>query len=150
MLSELPPLETSQAAFNTLVRAWEQAVDKHTTLAALKNDYDAVVAKQTKRDELQTELAGIEEAIQSLQPLSEAQTAFENLKSNLSAENEKLTALTTLQNDYDAIRGKQVSFTVAQDEFQTLNADYISVDRKYKVLYEQFLRGRAGILARGL
>ena len=60
---------------------------------------------------------------------------------------DKQTALTGLKSDFDAITEKQGKLSDAQAEFETLTTNYKAAKTQYDELYEQFLRGQAGVLA---
>jgi exonuclease SbcC len=146
-LFELPPLQKAQDDFDKLRALWEQIEIKLKALTGIKNDYDSIIEKQSRLDNLNVEILEIDKTIAALPSVSDAQTAFDKLKFELAALIEKQAQLIKLQNDFAAISTKQNALTNEQTEFETLSVQFRAVKAKYDELYELFLRGQAGVLS---
>ncbi|MDR1916336.1 MAG: SMC family ATPase, partial [Synergistaceae bacterium] len=149
-LTELPPLDAAQEAFDKLRVEWEQTENKLKTLTAIKGDYDSIVGKNITLETLLAELAEIDKTISTLPPITAAQAALEKLKSELVKLSEKRDVLNGLKRDRDSITAKQSTLSAEQIEFETLTIQYKTAKTKYDGLYEIFLRGQAGVLAQSL
>lgn len=146
-LDSLPPLEAAREAFGKLNVLWKQEENRLKKLTELKGDYDIIAKKQTRSNDLDTELAVIKKTILTLPPIAEAQADFHKLELELAAWHEKQVAFNKLNNEYKNLSAKQEELTVEQAQFELLTEQYQRIKTQYDGLYEKFLRGQAGVLS---
>ena len=149
-IANLVPLGSAQEAFDILQREWERAAERLNQLTALTDEHATLTAKRTHLRSLHAELAEIEKTLQGLLPLMEARDALDMSRQKLAAAAERQSALSVLRQEHDTLAARQRNLTLAQADFEALNAAFHAADNTYKALYEQFLRGQAGVLARTL
>ncbi|MDR1533017.1 MAG: SMC family ATPase [Clostridiales bacterium] len=150
IINQLPPPAEAQAAFNQLVRDWEQTSLKLSKLVALQGGHAAITVKDTALSKARHELNEIEKKLAEARPLADAQAALDKLVRDWEQASEKQEKLAALQVDCSAIAAKLQALKKAQSDFEKLNADFNTADSKYRTLEEEFLRGQAGILAKSL
>ncbi|MDR3355379.1 MAG: SMC family ATPase [Synergistaceae bacterium] len=149
-VSELPDLEAAQEAHTELSRQTDEAANRFKAITSLKADSDVIAGKKKLLDEIKRELSELETAIAALPSLSEAQEELTRLNNSLASELERLDTVEKLSGGFAEITSKRKALTAQQAEFEKLNDEFKLKDTKYRALYDRFLSGQAGILARTL
>ena len=149
-VADLPPLDEAREAFAVLSKEWETAAGKLEGLAALQKGRADIAGKQVALAKAQTELAAALGALENLPAIADLQAELDKTAAELKDEEDKLAKFTALQSDYQAIAGKQAVLAEEQNVYETINAGFNDANAIYTRLEEAFLRGQAGILARGL
>lgn len=97
-----------------------------------------------------TALASAKQRLEQLPPLTDAGTAFTQLRSEWEQTTVKSERLQKLQSAYVIITDKQSLLLDEQGEFETLNEGFVAANRQYEAMNEAFLREQAGIIAMSL
>ena len=149
-VEELPPLADAQNVFATLSKKLETAVERLKKLTSLQKTRDEIAGKQTALLNARGELAAVCKTLSNLPSSDDCRAVLDQLTRELARDENACAQLSALRRDFTDIIEKQNALSKAQSEFEALNANFLEVDGKCRSLEEAFLRGQAGILAKGL
>ncbi|MDL2301692.1 AAA family ATPase [Lachnospiraceae bacterium OttesenSCG-928-D06] len=149
-LLQLADLEEAKEKIEKLQKECTQTERIVEQLKQLNNDSSNINQKQELFQNKQDELEKLKEIRDAMPSIEGLQNQIESKKQKLENTTEKKVAFVSLSADYNKILEKQKDKADLQKEFVTLSDEYKRERKEYEILYDQFLQGQAGVLARNL
>jgi len=116
VLRELPPLDETQAAFDTLRREWDQMSDRLKRLSMLDKNCNVIINRQTAYINAKTVLTESEKTLAGLPDPDRAKSALEENRRQYAQLTDRFGRLSVLDNNFKTIIEKQSALQIVKKD----------------------------------